>query len=217
MNPQNSLAASHSEELPWLAFRYVSEELTPKEAQDFEERLMSDQAAREAVAQAMKMSEGLWMASAMDSLHLQPKTTPTPLARETGSQTIRERLRSMSWLVSTVVAASLAFCIGWWFAQRQTESRSTPAQNIAQSQSQESAKAKLIPTTDVEGAEQLLEFWTESESLLAELESGPAVEYPAGDLNSRENPDSEEDSFSWMLAAVSATSIPPTQPAVMEN
>jgi hypothetical protein len=41
-----------TDELDWLAFRYVAGELTPKEAGAFEERLASDQAAREAVARA---------------------------------------------------------------------------------------------------------------------------------------------------------------------
>ncbi len=72
MNSLESLAQPYSQELPWLAFLYVSEELTPDEAADFEERLLVDQSAREAVANAMKMAEGLWMATAMDSLHSPP-------------------------------------------------------------------------------------------------------------------------------------------------
>ena len=39
--------------LSWLAFQYVSEELPSAEAAAFEERLVADQAAREAVAEAM--------------------------------------------------------------------------------------------------------------------------------------------------------------------
>lgn len=220
MNPDKSLAATPSEELPWRAFLYVSEELTPEETQEFEERLLSDQAAREAVAHAMKMSEGLWMASAMDSLNGRPAAHSAPaLESAVVSQSTRERSRSVMWLVSTVVAASLAFCVGWWFAQHRNDSHLTLSQDVAQSPSQESPKGEPATETDVEGAEQLLEIWTASESLLAELESIPTGDFSSIDVPTRDTSDSEEESFSWMLAAVSvpANTVPPAEPAVMEN
>lgn len=46
----------------WLAFRYVADELTAEEASTFELRLAEDQAAREAVAQAVELSAAVKLA-----------------------------------------------------------------------------------------------------------------------------------------------------------
>jgi len=43
--------------LDWLAFRYLVDELTPVEVEQFERRLAGDQAAREAVARAVRLVE----------------------------------------------------------------------------------------------------------------------------------------------------------------
>jgi hypothetical protein len=44
------------EPLAWLAYRYVADELSVGEAADFEERLAVDQAARETVAEVVRLS-----------------------------------------------------------------------------------------------------------------------------------------------------------------
>jgi len=49
-SPRDEQAAIH-----WSAFRYVSDEMTPDEAASFELQLAEDQAAREAVAQAVAL------------------------------------------------------------------------------------------------------------------------------------------------------------------
>lgn len=46
-------------DLEWLAFQYVSDDLPAGEVAPFEERLASDQAAREAVAQAMLLLQAV--------------------------------------------------------------------------------------------------------------------------------------------------------------
>lgn len=48
-----NLWANRGADLAWDAFRYVSDAMTPLEIDDFEERLFHDQAAREAVADAV--------------------------------------------------------------------------------------------------------------------------------------------------------------------
>ncbi|MDZ4821282.1 MAG: hypothetical protein SGJ20_20160 [Planctomycetota bacterium] len=44
--------------LEWLAFQYLSDELTPAEALVFEARMETDQAAREALAAAVELQQG---------------------------------------------------------------------------------------------------------------------------------------------------------------
>lgn len=46
-------------DLDWLAFQYVSEELSAKDAAHFEDRLAVDQSAREAVAEAMLLVQAI--------------------------------------------------------------------------------------------------------------------------------------------------------------
>ncbi len=51
MNPQDET------EVFWQAFRYVGEEMTPTEAAEFEVQLADNQAAREAVARVVELSQ----------------------------------------------------------------------------------------------------------------------------------------------------------------
>ena len=55
----NNNHQDNGQELAWLAFRYVSDELSVEETAAFEERLASDQAAREAVAEAVLLCEAV--------------------------------------------------------------------------------------------------------------------------------------------------------------
>jgi hypothetical protein len=48
-----------SADLDWLAFQYINDELSPAEAEQFEQRLADDQAAREAVAEAVLLNEAV--------------------------------------------------------------------------------------------------------------------------------------------------------------
>ncbi len=50
-----ALPSESKSDLAWLAFVYVSGELTHAEAEAFERRLAQDQAAREAVAEAVAL------------------------------------------------------------------------------------------------------------------------------------------------------------------
>lgn len=56
---ENPMRQDDSASLSWLAFQYVNEELSPLEAEAFEERLACDQAAREAVAEAVLLCQAV--------------------------------------------------------------------------------------------------------------------------------------------------------------
>ena len=53
------MAADKSDDLGWLAFRYISNEMAREEVEAFEQRLAEDQLAREAVAQAVTWTEAV--------------------------------------------------------------------------------------------------------------------------------------------------------------
>jgi hypothetical protein len=214
MQSPETLAQAYAEELPWLAFLYVSEDLTPDEVVDLEERLLTDQSAREAVAQAMKMADGMWMASALDSLS--PLSRPALAIPENSRDRRFQRLAL--WIGSTIVAAGLAFCVGWWFAQSADSPASLAQEAVPQS---DTVVLAAIPHP-IEGAEELVGIWSDSLALLGELDSSSINEHSSESFEeyaSRESQEPEEEAFSWMLAALSPADadLPPVTPEVMEN
>ena len=58
-NQDQAKQDQNSQDLNWLAFCYVVDELSPADALSFEERLASDQAAREALAEAVLLTQAL--------------------------------------------------------------------------------------------------------------------------------------------------------------
>lgn len=90
----NEMAIStESDELFWLAIRYVGDELSDAERIQFEELLAVDPMACEAVAEAMRLSAGL---------HAAVSTSPVELARPVAKPSSRRR-----WLPVAVCAALL--------------------------------------------------------------------------------------------------------------
>jgi len=97
MSPQDET------ELFWQAFRYVGEEMTPSEAADFEVQLASEQAAREAVARVVELSQ-LVLAAA-------PEQSPA-------AEFVSPALRSRAWMqpvgwIAVGVAACLAVVMAY--------------------------------------------------------------------------------------------------------
>jgi hypothetical protein len=212
MNADESLAQPIAEELPWLAFLYVSEEMTPDEVVDFEERLLTDQAAREAVAEAMKMADGLWLATALESW----STPETPAEIAGPPAKSRSLSRWALWMGSTIALAGLAFCVGWWFAQ--TGSPDSPPPLAQQSEPQ------LTPETPpafpvLIDAGQLIGIWSNARVLLAELDTDADADFSSEEETLPEALEPEDEAFAWMLAAVSANPPEASQlnPDVMEN
>lgn len=91
MNPEDK------SDLLWDAFRYVADELADDERGAFEERLAEDQAAREAVAQAVQLSQAVASVSAETN-------SPAPPRRPNLS-------RSRRSAVVLSAAAALAVCL----------------------------------------------------------------------------------------------------------
>ncbi len=121
------------EELSWLAFRYVAGELTGGENTSFEAHLADDQAAREAVAEAVALYETVALASAQ----------PASITRW---QTLR---RAVAWVAAAAAVLLVASALFWMSGTDQQ-----PDPNLAQ----ENKNAE--PQTSQNGAE-LATAWTE--------------------------------------------------------
>lgn len=79
MNRENQISPDQ-EELNWLAFCYIAEELDEPARTNFENRLEHDQAAREAVANAMAQAQFIWEACDQSSASPRTKFNPQPVA-----------------------------------------------------------------------------------------------------------------------------------------
>lgn len=96
------------DDLHWFAYRYSAGELSAAEAQEFEARLEVDQAAREALAQAVALSEtvcALERSGSVGSGSTAPMIIPASTAR-------RSWLQPVGW-VAAGAAACLAVVMAW--------------------------------------------------------------------------------------------------------
>ncbi len=101
-----SVPAEADGDLPWLAFRYVSDELSVEETVAFEERLLTDARACEAVARAVVLSQAVRSAES---------SAPAVPAREpaVATEVRRSRVPSIGVAVAAVIAIGVAaFAIG---------------------------------------------------------------------------------------------------------
>jgi hypothetical protein len=172
--PRSAGQSPAGDELAWLAFRYLANELSSEEVEQFEARLAVDQEAREALAHSVHLVRAVAAAEA------------SPVAAGSGlAVASRERsspqLAPLAWVSAGVSAALLLVALGWnagWFA-----SPDRPAVATRQTVSPELAtvwtEVRSSPVIDMD------DLTTEELALLNEIESDLDTEAP-----------------SWMTAAV---------------
>lgn len=114
-------------DIPWEAFRYVAGEMDSQEQQQFEDRLLSDQSLREALAHAVELTEAV----ALVACELQPLEVARPN---------RRRRNWAKVAIASALAASVAIVAASWFRHHQQQpepvvavhpSSSDPAYNLA--------------------------------------------------------------------------------------
>ncbi len=113
-----------TDDLSLTALRYAARELTPAEAAAFEDRLATDQAARESLGEAIRLSAA--------ALH-QPAPAPDPLVREAVRDALRPALLSrlfprrpyrghpLAWAVLGGAVAAGLTALGVWLGDRPGE------------------------------------------------------------------------------------------------
>jgi hypothetical protein len=117
----------HGNDTEWRAFRYVLGEMSPAEADAFEEILATDQATRELVAQStwlvtnLLVAESAQMAGARNGSStvitaelsptvVRPASSPKYAARKSGRDAVRQAERFNAWAV-TGLAAAVCCCV----------------------------------------------------------------------------------------------------------
>ncbi|QDU63440.1 hypothetical protein Pan216_43200 [Planctomycetes bacterium Pan216] len=105
----DEMSEAPSPELGWLAFRYISGELSAEEIDAFEKRLDIDQAARDAVAEAVELSDLVVAGFELDGASRQDASPATP--REGGLRTGRTGRLGWTGAGIAAIAASLVVMI----------------------------------------------------------------------------------------------------------
>ena len=164
-------------ELNWLAFRYVAGEMSADECAEFETRLADDQAAREAVASAVELTQTMACA-ANDSFDI---AAPEIVVRKRGRAV---RGRRLLW-VGLGAAACLTLVVllrGVFDVRDIADSNSNPTRRARDSQPQ-----------------QLALVWSQTRQ--AEETGGEADEET---MSADETANSEDRSMppSWIVAAI---------------
>lgn len=182
MKPEREHNWTPREELDWLAFRYVANELSEGEAAEFERRLADDQSAREAVARSVQLTH------AVVSL-AEPAVTA-------GSRRPSGRQQVWAWI--GLGAAAAAVCLAFWLGRP----GSAPSPIDTDSADHKVAINRVKPSgasirEDVVG--KVITAWTRLDE---SIEPGPpaVVEEPAQALAETES--AEDGQFDWVVAAL---------------
>lgn len=141
--PDNLLPESASDDLDWLAFQYLSNELSVQESQQFEELLAERQDAREALATAVQLIAGLKSIDPAIDSHLE---TVVPEQTASKPRSISS-VRSQQW---ALIGCAVAVLLTTSYFLTESSFRKTTNPQIVQ----------IEPSQDDLG--QLLDLWSDS-------------------------------------------------------
>jgi len=204
--------SKRNEHSDWQAFCYVAGEMEEAESAEFERRLETDQAAREAVAEAAELVELIWR---VETEHVDAELAVAPTSNRSTVRPRRRLLIVAGTLVATAATLMAALCgnFAWtdWFGGPIEHQDSRPV--TAGSQTPR-APGPRTSHTEHDDARELAYRWFEaSEALMrANLDHITPVgdesrERPLDDLLSDEPADHYADvdpltTPSWMLAGL---------------
>ena len=179
------MKAKPNEDLDWLAYRYVNDELGEEQRESFEQRLLEDQEAREMVASAVELSHA--MHAAVHSNSVAP-----------ASAVVWQRVAAAALTVAAAAVALVVLQWGPWqnIAPRQPSLASAPQVPAPSAPDSMDPVQPADPVAAVDGA--LAEMWAMQ---LAETEP----ETPPVDRSTWQESETEDDEAAinqWMWAAV---------------
>ena len=181
------------DDLDWLAFCYVVDELPPDKAAEFENRLASDHAAREAVAEAVELTCAVNLTcAAADARDHGPTVAPSAVSAPRRPAGLVVRL---AW---SGIAASLCLVVVLAY---QHDRANAP---VADSR-QNGVGGEPITKSD-DRSERLAVLWSQTREELASVEFDDSAELPPLPAEDAADEDvyATNVSPSWMLAAVLA-------------
>lgn len=195
---ETDMSDSPEANLAWQAFRYVSHDMAWQELAQFEARLEVDQAAREAVAEAVQLSDlVVVVAQSTTPTHATPTSAEPSRCAISETRGVRPRsfslwMRRVGWM-SVGVAASVLCGVTMHFWRDGESDLFSPEGMGNQS---------IAPGRGTEGPqwlEGLSNAWASLEVVAPQFDEEPQ-------FDDQKDDDDKDDSIpEWLLAAVSVT------------
>lgn len=195
--------------LPWQAFCYLAGDLDPAEAAAFEARLADDQAAREAVAQAVELVQAIAAAESQLERAVVPASRSCPAWRS-----------RLAW----VAIGGLATWLFVWLLPGPFEA-GWQGRRGGLDRPRELAAAWMETRRQLDATGEMGD-WLHKPAALFEAEEGLLAERLANELELELDDDPMAETPSWMTAAVFSLArqgpaewgeVPPGQPARSDN
>ena len=187
------MKSEHREELDWLAFRYLANELSEAEHEAFEDRLAEDQTAREAVARGVELTETLSAARELDEIVVRSAEAPAPPAGRSAWSI------PAAWM--SVGAAACLLLVALWSMGTGTKPENSEKTVAANAKALELARAWSSARDEFAVHEGT--FWDRDP-----VRSQPShVELPTSPETTSDEDLDMDPMPSWMLSAVAAEAI----------
>lgn len=217
MNRDDNHNGTPEDELDWLAFRYVAEELPADESDAFERLLADDQSARDAVSRAVQTTRAV---ASLDATDFEAAAHPAGVGRATTQQV---------WAWIGVGTVAVAVCLAVWLggmnhAPAPTDrtddgfaQRDVPSPEAGENEGESDLGAKEMGA--VITAYMALDAIDEPESSASSDASRLFAGAELTDADAADDPDefdedgSEEGRFDWMVAALHDTALNDSEPA----
>lgn len=199
--------------LDWLAFQYLANELGTAERAAFEDSLAENQAAREAVARAVELTQMLSAARDLDEIVVRSSEAPVPASRRSAAWSIPAASVPAVWM-GIGAAACLALVAVWsfWSPADDSVSPAVTAKSVK-------ANAKTLELANAWSTARA-EFAAQQEALwdydFPTFESLPVDSQPHG-LNDAGDELALGPMPSWMLSAVATEADVPPEPETRDN
>lgn len=186
---------SERDELDWLAFRYVSNEMSASEILDFEGRLIDELPAQEAVARAVEMTHAV--VSAME-----PSAVP--------SKPVAARGRRQLWWAVAATSAAVAAVFASFFIGQKTGVNKANAVAKKETKQQETKQNGVQPVNEKSKvndavAAKMVEAWSNS-SEDAQSDPPAVMQKPIKIAALTEETETvEEGEFDWVVDGLGGT------------
>lgn len=157
------MAGEFANDLDWIAFCYVADELSGDQLAQFEARLETDQAARDAVAEAMKISMAVYESGSSTVTPSVPGYSVSESANSTATNRVSQ------WMLALTAALLIGVGLAAWIAN----SNSGTSESVAEVNEEELAIAWADTFEEVEfkdSVDGLDEFASSEESVSDEGE-----------------------------------------------
>ena len=199
---------SETDDLDWLAYCYVVDELSPPQRIQFESRLAIEQAARTAVAKAVELNDAILMADipSLETVELATSKTVSHRANHRPGQSTRRGLPALVFAASIMLAL---FALSWLWNSPVTPGSDVSDLALAWSEfadedsPQPAADFSIIEIDTVyEIANDPVEPWTFVTSNNSEDSAEDSSEATSQTDDLTDDLDPSQDEFDWMLVAL---------------